>query len=114
MNPMQQIATTLAGRGPWLAAQPSEGAPKRVNKTEAMRNYLRANGKATAPDLAMEADVEQTGLVGALLKTDLQRGRIFMRDGRYHWNPEHDERQAAEVRQAIALLKRQGYKVLKP
>jgi membrane protein DedA with SNARE-associated domain len=114
MSAIQHIAATLANRGPWSMAQAAPDAPKPTGKTDTMRQYLQQYGSATAVLLAMEADLASTGLVGALLKGDLARGRITYRLGRYWWNPAFDERLQADIDQAVALLKRHGWKVRKP
>lgn len=113
MNPMQSIATTLAGRSPWSFAK-REPDQRPASKTERMRHYLRTQGSATAADLAMEADLENTGLVSALLAGDIAKGRLFMRSSKYHWNPQHDEQLQTQLDAAVTLLKRHGYKVSKP
>jgi hypothetical protein len=59
------------------------------------------------------ADLDNTGLVSALLAGDIEKGRVFMRAGKYHWNPQHDEQLQAQLKAAANLLKRHGYKVSK-
>lgn len=114
MNPMQSIATTLAGRSPWPFQMPAKTEQKPTSKTDKLRHHLRAQGSATAQDLAMEADLDNTGLVSALLAGDIAKGRIFIRAGKYHWNPQHDEQLQTQLDAAVTLLKRHGYKVGKP
>jgi len=112
-DPFSQITSALTSpRGPWLPTPQPE--PAQPSKTDRLREYLRTQGSATAIDLALEADLASTGLVGALLKVDLERGRVEFRAGRYTYNHEFDEAMDAEIRKAMALLKRHGYKVKKP
>jgi hypothetical protein len=113
MNPMQSIATALTGRSPWPFQMPAKPEPKPTSKTDKLRHHLRAQGSANAVVLAMEADLDNTGLVSALLAGDIEKGRVFMRAGKYHWNPQHDEQLQAQLKAAANLLKRHGYKVSK-
>lgn len=114
MSAFAHMASSLASAAPWPAPARDPAEPRPANKTQAMRELLRAYGRADAVRLAMEAGLERTGSVNALLKGDLASERVTFRAPYYYWNTAHDERQAVEVRQAIALLKRQGYKVTKP
>jgi hypothetical protein len=83
-----------------------------VSKVDRMRRALRdAPGVLTAAELAKAADLKATALVYALLKPDVARGRVHVRDGAYEWNRHYDEELAAELAAAAALLKRHGYKV---
>jgi hypothetical protein len=116
MSAMQHIANTLANRGPWSMAQARQpDEPKPTSKTDKMRQYLREHGPANCHTLAMEGEVVSTSLVGSLLKGDLARGRIVFdpQRGLYEWNPAFDERLQADIDQAVALLKRHGWKVSK-
>jgi hypothetical protein len=113
-DPFSQITSALTSpRGPWLPTpQPEE--PKPPSKTDKMRQYLREHGPANCHTLAMESEVVSTSLVGSLLAGDIEKGRVFFKQGKYHWNPDFDERLQADIRSAIALLQRHGYKVRKP
>lgn len=103
-----------------VMAAPSSRANKGVcqraerpgTKTGAMREYLRQVGRATAADLAIEAEVTgNTGLVFALLKADIAKGAI-LRDGHFYvWNPEFDETQHERIQEAIRTLRAAGYSV---
>lgn len=84
-----------------------------LSKTERMRIYLREFGPATAANLAMEADVPSSALVGALLKADLAMGRVVRDGSRYAWNSEWDEQTNNDIRKAKALLMRHGFTVRK-
>ena len=114
MNPFSQITNTLTGRSAWSMAKPVEAKEKPISKTERMRDYLRNEGPANCHTLAMEAEVLSTSLVGSLLAGDIEKGRVFFRQGKYHWNPEYDEALHQKLQEAIALLKRHGYQVKKP
>lgn len=84
-----------------------------MSKTERIRRYLRECGPANSATLAMEADVPQCALVGALLKGDLQRGSVLRQGTRYAWNHQWDIQAQEEISQAKALLRRHGYNVTK-
>lgn len=81
-------------------------------KTGAMRDYLRRVGRATAADLAIEAEVTgNSGLVWALLKADMAKGSIT-REGHYYvWNHQFDETQHERIQDAIRTLRAAGYTV---
>lgn len=114
VNPFTHIAATLSGRRAWpfaIEEQPPEDT--KVSKTERMRIYLRQHGPTTAAELAMEADVPQTGLVGALFKGDLARGSVYKVGHRYHWNPQFDTALHQRLKEAAALLRAHGYHVKK-
>jgi len=103
-----------------IASQPSrgrvvhrldDGGDKPVTKTSLMRDYLRKQGKATAADLAIEAGIESTGLVWALLKADIAKGAIERQGTHYVWIDSFDAEQHRAVQSAIKLLKALGYSV---
>lgn len=115
MNVFDHITTALTGRSPWPFAEIwKEVERAEQTKTDRLRNYLRHHGAANASTLADEADVPQTALVGALLKGDIAKGRVFRRGDKYHWNRQFDEELHKRVQEAAELLKRNGYKVIKP
>ena len=80
-----------------------------TTKTELMRRYLRQHGWANSHTLAIEADVPQVALVGALLKGDLLRGSVIRQGNGYAWNTHYDAQTAVQIQQAKALLRRHGY-----
>jgi hypothetical protein len=111
MSPFDHIAATLGWRPRWsfsIEAQPAEPA---ISKTERMREYLRQHGPTTAMDLAMEADVPSSALVGALLKGDLARGSVYKVGNRYHWCHQFDLELHKRLKDAAALLRAHGYMV---
>lgn len=85
---MDAIAT-MAGQ---LQALPQEPPPVDENDSKAgrMRTELRDNGPQNAKRLAQVADLPSTGLVSALLKWDLQHGRVCLHEGIYTWNYPHE------------------------
>jgi hypothetical protein len=108
------MAVVLDGLG--RVARPSfpcapRRAPAAASRTERIRDLLREFGSMTALRIALELHLERPALVGALLKADLYAGRAFYRDGRYHWNFDHDEQQARDIAAAIRLLRKNGYSV---
>lgn len=115
MGPFEQMAAGLIGRPAWPTVKPVKPvkkADRRTSKTERMRAYLREQGEACAAVLAEEGDVETTGLVWALLKSDLASGRVFLRNGKYRWNPQFDEQLHKDLMAAKALLRRHGFEVV--
>lgn len=83
-------------------------------KTERLRSYLRKHGRSTAADLAIEADLDNTGLVWALLKGDIAKGAVE-RDGQhYTWNEAYDDQDHQELKAALRKVRAAGYVVTKP
>lgn len=114
MNVFDHITTALTGRSPWPFAEIwKEVERAEQTKTDRLRNYLRHHGAANASTLADEADVPQTALVGALLKGDIAKGRVFRRGDKYHWNHQFDEQLHRRLQEAAALLRANGFTVRK-
>jgi hypothetical protein len=112
MNAFEHFQSQLGRVRAW-SITPDEKA-KPISKTQRMREYLRENGWANSHTLADEADVPEVGLVGALLKGDIAKGRVLRTGNGYAWNIEYERtQQQEELRRAIALLKRHGYQVKK-
>lgn len=114
-NPFAYLVTSLKRpartRRVHGLAEPTERPP---SKTEAMRQYLRQHGSATASTLALEAGLEgSTGNVMALLKADVAKGLIERRGTHYHWVVEFDEQEHRRISEAIRTLRRAGYTVQK-
>ena len=80
-------------------------------KIEWVRALLRTQGPLTAQQICLEVDYPHTSLVSASLKGDLAKGRIELRNGRYHYNHQFDDQLADELAQAAELLRRHGYEV---
>lgn len=106
------IAQVAAARSPRVCKRGAQAREQPATKTGAMREHLKRAGRATAADLAIEAEVTgNTGLVFALLKADLAKGAI-LRDGRFYvWNQEFDESQHEHIQEAIRTLRAAGYTV---
>lgn len=86
-------------------------AQKPETKTERLRTYLRQKGRATAADLAIEADLDNTGLVWALLKGDIAKGAIERNGLHYTWNEAYDDQEHEELKAAIRRVRAAGYLV---
>lgn len=110
-NPFAQLVAQLRVRQRRATSQPTPPAQRPTSKTGVMRDYLRTRGKATAADLAIEANLESTGLVWALLKTDIAKGAIERRGDHYHWVDTFDHEQHRRIQAAIRTLKAAGYTV---
>jgi len=114
MTPFEHMSTALTGRSPWpFMEHPATKDDKTVSKTDRLRNYLRTQGAANAFTLADEADVPQTALVGALLKGDIAKGRVIFRGDKYHWNHQFDEAMHKRLQEAAALLRANGFTVIR-
>jgi hypothetical protein len=108
-NPMAAMASHLQGRCRRLEPAAHQGA----SKTDALRSTLRAYGRATSAELAQTHGLPNTARVGALLKGDLEIGRVEYSGGAYFWNAQFDESMRQEVKRAASLLRAQGYQVKK-
>ncbi len=119
MTSFAPMAQALLARPRWPAIPTTSNRSSAVqkadaSKTQAMRAYLKERGSATSAELAIEADLDRASLVGALLKTDIKRGGVQYRAGRYHWNEEQDQELAQQLRDAAALLRKHGWRVAGP
>ena len=110
---MTDMSRTLASLGPW-SAHNTGAAPAPAGKTQRMLDYIRENRSANAIELAIEADLDNTGLVGALLKNAIKKGQVDRIAGRYHWNAAYDAELQADLLQAAQVLRRHGWKVQAP
>lgn len=113
-NPFLQMASTLANqaRKAWpCVAIAEERQQPQTTRTDQIRRLLRTNGPLTAQNIAVQLDLERVSLVGALLKADLQVGRVRRIGPLYDWNHGHDEAQARELAAAARLLRRHGFTV---
>jgi hypothetical protein len=63
-----------------MIRQPADRA---TTPTARLRQLLQARGPLTAGELAMAVGLDNSGLVGALLKYDRKHGRVTLEDGRY-------------------------------
>jgi hypothetical protein len=106
------VTSALSNMAETLAREDEEDEP--ISKVERMRRALR-EGKTsmTAADLAKAGELKSTPLVYALLRPDVDRGRVVLLDGRYAWNEHYDVKLETDVRAAIVLLRSNGYRVEK-
>lgn len=112
INPFAALIAQACARKPRITARRAnlEGRPQ--TKTGAMRAHLRQVGRATAAELAIEAELTgNTGLVWALLKADIAKGAILREGHFYVWNPDFDESQREHIQDAIRTLRAAGYTV---
>jgi hypothetical protein len=116
MNAFDQLVSQLSPRrrlaSPAVAA-PSTHGPGGGTKTQTMRRYLQCHGPANSVTLALEAELENTGLVSALLKGDIERGSVYRHGDKWAWNDEWSAAREQALRDAAALLRHAGY-VVKP
>jgi hypothetical protein len=84
------------------------------SKAQTLRDLIRKNGRLNARQLAKMAELEATALVGALLKNDVAIGRIKFDGVAYCWHEGFDETLQRALTDAVALLRRHGYRVEKP
>lgn len=114
MNPFAHLVALASKPRPFVRrATPGDAPVRPPTKTGAMRAYLQEHGKATAHDLAIEGDLENTGLVWALLKADIAKGAIERRGNHYVWVEAYDENRRKDIQAAIRLLRSTGYSVTK-
>lgn len=116
MNPFTQMATVLTASSvpAWNVADIPE---KGLSRTETIRRLLKAaNRPVTAAEITFDVEFPNFGshLVWLLLKHDISKGRVIFKDGRYSWSHEYDSAQATAIRDAIKLLKSNGYQVKPP
>jgi hypothetical protein len=86
MDALANMANQLQATGKHAPERP----PENDSKAGRMRQALRDNGRQTARELAAVAGVRDSGRVGALLKYDIQAGRVHFSDGYYSWNFDHE------------------------
>ena len=115
MSAMLHITQALTARAPWPQVRGCKpkagGAAKAETKTARMLAYLKANGSASAHELADEADIDRACQVSAVLKTHIRRGQVQLVRGRYSLNEQYSVDLQKELAQAAALLRRHGYHV---
>lgn len=86
---------------------------KGPTRTQQLRDLILEHVRLTAAQLAVMAGLESSALVGGLLKHDLHLGRIKFDGVGYLWNADYNERLGESIADAIALLRRHGYRVEK-
>jgi hypothetical protein len=87
---------------------------KGPTKTQRLRDLIQQHGSMRAGELADCVGLESSALVGGLLKHDIALGRVFFDGKAYRWNTEYDERLGESIADAIALLRRHGFRVEPP
>lgn len=116
MNAFDQLVAQLSPRrrNAWPALAPLPTHGQGINKTETMRRYLQCHGATNSATLALEVELENTGLVSALLKADIERGSVYRHGEKWAWNDEWSAGRQQALRHAAALLRRAGYGVTPP
>lgn len=104
------ITTPFTGLGA-RPERPAAAETPTLSRTERLRLALHTHGRCSARTLADKVGLENSALVGALLKHDIELGRVKYFDGAYELDPDFDMSDRAEIAAAIALLQRHGYKV---
>lgn len=95
----------------WLEADKPKAE---LSKAGQVRALLAQRGAMNANAICLEVDIESTSLVGPVMKWDMKLGRVLLEDGRYFLNPRFVEEEAAQVRAAVNLLRKHGYRVRRP
>ncbi len=113
MNAFDQLVAKLAPRRRLVCPAPAAPNPIGMagNKTQTMRQYLQRHGPTNSVTLALEAELGNTGLVSALLKSDIERGSVYRRGDKWAWNDDWSAARHEALREAAALLRRAGYTV---
>jgi len=98
-----------------------DSIPAGLNRTERIRQLLRVSGRPlTANEIAWDMGDHfpnfGSHLVWLLLKYEMEKGRVMFDKGRgtYAWNFAYESAEQEALRQAEKLLKKHGYKVVKP
>lgn len=112
-NPFKLLIDQVTSRRHQFPREPmTDDAQRPTTKTGAMREYLKRVGRATAADLAIEAEVVgNSGLVWALLKSDIAKGAILREGCWYVWNQDFDHAERTRIQEAIRTLRAAGYTV---
>lgn len=118
MNPFHNMALVLT-RATVAAWNPEDVPEKGLNRSERIRCLLRAAHRpVTAAEIAfdMEDAFPNFGshLVWLLMKYDIAKGRVLYSNGLYSWSHEYESAEATALREAERLLRRHGYKLVKP
>lgn len=119
MNPFQQMAASLTAKSLSAWGEGATPIEKGLSRTERIRRLLKAATRpVSAAEIAFDMGEEfpnfGSHLVWLLLKYDLQKGRVFLRDGKYLWNHEFDAAEAQAIRSAVQLLRKHGFRVKEP
>lgn len=116
MSPFAQMAATLAKKSAWPTSQEiRQERPKAGTRTDSIRALLREAGRPmTAAEIAFDLDLPSSCTVWLLMKNDMQKGRVTLLAGLYEWNHDYDTTEAQAIRDAVKLLKRNGYQVKPP
>lgn len=116
MNPFTNMADSLSARGQQRPTFPRAAKPEsaKPNKTQALRDYLREHGPATAVVLADEVGLDRVDLVSALLAKDLIRGSIERVGNEYRINAQYEGMVRAGQEDMARTLRRAGWTVTPP
>ena len=119
MNPFIQMAATLSAKHATAWGDTSSPSKPGVSRTERIRRLLKtASRPVTATEIAFDMEDHfpdfDSHLVWLLLKHDISKGAVILQDGKYRWNTWYDTEQARAIRDAVKLLKSNGYKVKEP
>jgi hypothetical protein len=107
-------ALTLNAPKDWKAVQ--DEIPAGLSRTDRVRRLLKCAGRPlTAAEIAWDLEDHfpnfGSHLVWLLLKHDMQKGRVIFEEHKYRWNHEYDTAEAAQIRAAASLLRKNGYQV---
>jgi hypothetical protein len=117
MNPFTNMTDALTARGAQRGSFPRvpiKASGKKPNKTQALRDYLRDTGPATAVVLADEVGLERVDLVSALLGKDLILGRVYREGIVYHFNHQYADTVRANEEDMARRLRLAGWTATPP
>jgi hypothetical protein len=116
MSAFEWMASALIG-----AVKPQrfifDAQGKKTSRTEIIRQFLRsASRPMTAQEVVWAVEFPDFGVdsVWLLMKYDIKKGRVILKNGRYSWSHSYETAEAAAIRDAKKLLERHGYVVQDP
>ncbi len=114
MNPFEQMTKALERKQRVQTSWQPGTQPKSKSRTGSIRELLKSTGRPmSAAEIAFDLDLPShtQNLVWLLMKYDIKMGRVLLQDGMYSWSVKHESAEAAAIRAAIRLLKKNGYTV---
>jgi hypothetical protein len=116
VNAFEQLASTLS-RLQAPAVRPSQAGSRApaASRTARIRQIVADRGPINAQSIALELDEDNvdSGRIAALLANDIRKGRIERVASGYRLVDDFDEQMQAELADAMKLLRRHGYMIIR-